>query len=178
LGARTSGSGSIRTGVQGSNRGATVAAGEFVGGAGVSRGWSECSDAGALACGRVGQWIWSGHEGLKEWQIQRWTASCAVAVGKELSGIAVLLKKHVKPGDDGQRRRRRDNCVAVAIGVTKLKAISGIPGATARATPSRRRGIASPEMLPSVGLLPHVICSPPVFGGGGHEADRHETCRR
>jgi hypothetical protein len=24
--------------------------------------------------------------------------------------------------------------------------------------------IASPEMLPSVGLLPHVICSPPVFG--------------
>src|SRR3984885_5093150 len=33
--------------------------------------------------------------------------------------------------------------------------------------------IASPEMLPSVGLLPHVICSPPVFGGGGHEADQH-----
>jgi hypothetical protein len=25
--------------------------------------------------------------------------------------------------------------------------------------------VASPEMLPSVGLLPHVICSPPGFGG-------------
>jgi hypothetical protein len=58
LGARTSRSGSIRTGVQGSDRGATVAAGEFVGGAGISRGWSECSDTGALACGRVGPWIW------------------------------------------------------------------------------------------------------------------------
>ncbi|MGB6706214.1 MAG: hypothetical protein WBE94_13895, partial [Pseudolabrys sp.] len=33
--------------------------------------------------------------------------------------------------------------------------------------------IASPEMLPSVGLLPHVICSPPGFGGGEHEADQH-----
>jgi Resolvase, N terminal domain len=58
VGARTSGSGSIWTGVQGPNRGATVAAGEFVGGAGVSRGWSECSDTGALACGCVVQWIW------------------------------------------------------------------------------------------------------------------------
>ena len=58
LGARTSGSGSIRTGVQGSDSGATVAAGEFVGGASVSRGWSECSDPGALACGCVGQRVW------------------------------------------------------------------------------------------------------------------------
>jgi hypothetical protein len=33
--------------------------------------------------------------------------------------------------------------------------------------------IASAEMLPSVGLLPHVICSPPGFGGGEHEADQH-----
>ena len=33
--------------------------------------------------------------------------------------------------------------------------------------------IASPEMLPSVGLLPHVICCPPGFGGGEHEADQH-----
>ncbi len=36
-----------------------------------------------------------------------------------------------------------------------------------------RPRIASPEMLPSVGLLPHVICSPPGFGGGEHEADQH-----
>ena len=28
-------------------------------------------------------------------------------------------------------------------------------------------------MRPSVALLPHVICSRPVFGGGGHEADQH-----
>ncbi len=35
--------------------------------------------------------------------------------------------------------------------------------------------IASLEMLPSVDLLPHVICSPPVFAGGGeHEADQHD----
>ena len=35
--------------------------------------------------------------------------------------------------------------------------------------------IASPEMLPSDDLLPHVICSSPVFAGGGeHEADQHD----
>lgn len=35
--------------------------------------------------------------------------------------------------------------------------------------------IASPEMLPSADLLPHVICSPPVFAGGGeHGADQHD----
>src|SRR5271165_3545045 len=55
--------------------------------------------------------------------------------------------------------------------------ISGpIPASTACALPRDSkvgRRIASPEMLPSVGLLPHVICSPPVFGGGGHEADQH-----
>ena len=33
--------------------------------------------------------------------------------------------------------------------------------------------IASPEMLPSADLLPHVTCSPPVFGGGGYEVDQH-----
>jgi hypothetical protein len=39
----------------------------------------------------------------------------------------------------------------------------------------RLRRIASPEMLPSDDLLPHVICSPPVFAGGGeHEADQHD----
>jgi hypothetical protein len=37
--------------------------------------------------------------------------------------------------------------------------------------------IASPEMLSSVGLLPHVICSPPGFGGGEHEADQHGDTR-
>ena len=52
---RTLGIGSIRTGVQGSDRGATFAAGEFVGGAGISRGWTEWSDAGALVSGRVGR---------------------------------------------------------------------------------------------------------------------------
>ena len=35
--------------------------------------------------------------------------------------------------------------------------------------------IASPEMLPGVDPLPHLICSPPVFTGGGrHEADQHD----
>ena len=39
--------------------------------------------------------------------------------------------------------------------------------------------IAWPEMLPSAALLPHVICSPPVFAGGGeHEADQHDDTRR
>jgi hypothetical protein len=34
--------------------------------------------------------------------------------------------------------------------------------------------IASPEMLPSADLLPHLKCSPPGFTGGGrHEADQH-----
>ena len=39
--------------------------------------------------------------------------------------------------------------------------------------------IASPEMLPTGDLLPHVICSPPVFAGGGeHEADQHDDTGR
>ena len=34
--------------------------------------------------------------------------------------------------------------------------------------------IASPEMLPEADPLPHLICSRPVFiGGGGDEADQH-----
>ena len=34
--------------------------------------------------------------------------------------------------------------------------------------------IASPEMLPSGGPLPHLICSRPVFiGGGVNGADQH-----
>src|SRR3954462_15126935 len=44
-------------------------------------------------------------------------------------------------------------------------------------TPMLEARIASSEMLPSVGLLPHVICSPPGFGGGEHEADQHGDTR-
>lgn len=34
--------------------------------------------------------------------------------------------------------------------------------------------IASPEMLPGSDPLPHLICSPPMFSGGGrNEADQH-----
>jgi len=33
--------------------------------------------------------------------------------------------------------------------------------------------IASPGMLPSGDLLPHLKCSRPGFGGDGHEADQH-----
>ncbi len=39
----------------------------------------------------------------------------------------------------------------------------------------RQWRIASPEMLPTVDLLPHLICSPPVFaGGGGYGTDQHD----
>ena len=39
----------------------------------------------------------------------------------------------------------------------------------------RQSRIASPELLPSSDLLPHVICSPPVLAGGGeHEADQYD----
>jgi len=39
--------------------------------------------------------------------------------------------------------------------------------------------IASPEMLPTGDLLPHVICSSPVFAGGGkHEAYQHDDTGR
>jgi hypothetical protein len=37
-----------------------------------------------------------------------------------------------------------------------------------------RRRIASPEMFPEAPLLPHLICSRPMFiGGVGDEADQH-----
>jgi len=37
-----------------------------------------------------------------------------------------------------------------------------------------RTRIGSSEMLPDGDLLPHLICSPPVFsGGGGYEAGQH-----
>ena len=40
------------------------------------------------------------------------------------------------------------------------------------------RRIASPEMLSDTELLPHLICSPPVGGGGDiDEADQHGSAR-
>jgi hypothetical protein len=36
------------------------------------------------------------------------------------------------------------------------------------------RRIASPEMFPEAEMLPHLICSRPVFiGGANDEADQH-----
>ena len=60
----------------------------------------------------------------------------------------------------------------------RVRIVIGIVVRTALSPPSFKvnvslKRIASPEMLPSVGLLPHVICSPPGFGGGEHEADQH-----
>jgi hypothetical protein len=44
---------------------------------------------------------------------------------------------------------------------------------------SSAQRIASPEMLPWPDPLPHLICSPPIFiGGGGHGADQHGDTRR
>jgi hypothetical protein len=37
-----------------------------------------------------------------------------------------------------------------------------------------RRRIASPEMFPEAEMLPHLICSRPMFiGGAKDEADQH-----
>jgi hypothetical protein len=37
-----------------------------------------------------------------------------------------------------------------------------------------RRRIASPEMFPEAEMLPHLICSRPMFiGGANDEADQH-----
>jgi hypothetical protein len=41
-----------------------------------------------------------------------------------------------------------------------------------------RARIASPELLPDVGRLPHLICSPSrLGGGGGNEAGEHGDAR-
>jgi len=41
-----------------------------------------------------------------------------------------------------------------------------------------RPRVASPEMLPEGGTLPHLICSPPQLGGGGSdEAGEHGNAR-
>ena len=67
------------------------------------------------------------------------------------------------------------NLLAQAPGLAE-----GIAVAKRVARQSGPRGrIASAEMLPWADLLPHVICSPPVFaGGGGHEADQHDDTGR
>jgi hypothetical protein len=42
------------------------------------------------------------------------------------------------------------------------------------ATNRMRTRIASPEMFPEAGMLPHLICSRPMFiGGAKDEADQH-----
>ncbi len=42
----------------------------------------------------------------------------------------------------------------------------------------RQARIASPEMLSDTELLPHLICSPPIGGGGDiDEADQHGSAR-
>jgi hypothetical protein len=42
------------------------------------------------------------------------------------------------------------------------------------ASNSRQPRIASPEMFPESEMLPHLICSRPMFiGGAGDEADQH-----
>ncbi len=52
-------------------------------------------------------------------------------------------------------------------------------GATITSDNQNQEGIAAPEMLPSDDLLPHVICSPPAFSGGGwHEAYQYDDTRR
>src|SRR5580704_11084464 len=42
-----------------------------------------------------------------------------------------------------------------------------------------RSRIASPEMFPEAKMLPHLICSRPMFiGGAKDEADQHGSARR
>jgi hypothetical protein len=75
----------------------------------------------------------------------------------------------------------RMRCLIYRYPITLELALTGNRAAAARRTPQATASpsvrIASPEMLPSVGLLPHVICSPPGFGGGEHEADQHGDTR-
>jgi len=49
----------------------------------------------------------------------------------------------------------------------------GWAGPACSATARMAGRIASPGMLPSGDLLPHLKCSRPGFGGDGHEADQH-----
>src|SRR5207248_1662648 len=47
-------------------------------------------------------------------------------------------------------------------------------GADCGAAIRMRRRIASPEMFPEAAMLPHLICSRPIFiGGANDEADQH-----
>lgn len=65
------------------------------------------------------------------------------------------------------------------VGCAKPAAAALLSGtlACARAgeqTTSDPERIASSEVLPDGDLLPHLICSPPAFdGGGGYEAGQH-----
>ena len=67
---------------------------------------------------------------LPRWRTRRSIVSSrsAVAFDNEVSGIACLLEKHVKPGDDGQQRGHDEDDDAVAVGVANLEAVSGVPG--------------------------------------------------
>src|SRR4029077_9810516 len=53
------------------------------------------------------------------------------------------------------------------------------PSPTCCAANRMRRRIASPEMFPEAEMLPHLICSRPMFiGGAKDEADQHGGARR
>ena len=53
-------------------------------------------------------------------------------------------------------------------------AAAGGAGAAGIATIIKNRRIASPEMFPEAEMLPHLICSRPMFiGGAKDEADQH-----
>lgn len=80
---------------------------------------------------------------------------------------------------------RRVRVAAATVGVADLRA--SLPRQQieqARYYRGRRNDehrefrIASPEMLPEGGALPHLICSPPQLGGGGSdEAGEHGNAR-
>src|SRR5215831_17386211 len=67
------------------------------------------------------------------------------------------------------------------------KAIAVVPPSNANAVPVGRPSarqsnptrIASPEMFPEAEMLPHLICSRPIFiGGANDEADQYGGARR
>ena len=116
---------------------------------------------------------------------------CVSDNGTELTSNAILTWSqdskvgwhYIAPGKPQQNAfaesfigRLRDECLNETL-FTSLRQARAVLAAWQRDYNEVRR-IASPEMLPSVGLLPHVICSRPVFGGGGHEADQHGDAGR
>lgn len=80
-----------------------------------------------------------------------------------------MMRPTVRP----ERRLSRDEASSLpnrCAEVSKLKRQPELYSATIW----MRERIASPEMLPGSDLLPHLICSPPMFSGGGrNEADQH-----